>query len=642
MESYFDTLLAPAPLVTGGVLILVALLSMILRPTESFNVPFVGVEDRDMSKMKAKYVHEADKLLREGYDKFQASIFQVMTPDGPRLFLPRSFANELKGYPRHEMSGMKATTDRLLGEYTTIDHESQTGLNSIKIDLNRHLDWTSINLNDKLPRIVAQASALIFVGPALNRNKDWLNCTTTFAADVMIGGEKLKTWKPILRPVAQYFIPEVRRIQSDHAFAHTLLLPVLKSRAEEESRQGEKYAKPNDMIQWIQDRARKSGDKTVDTKEQANLQMLAATAAIHTTRMAVMHAIYDLAARPEYVEPLREEIQNALKMSGGTFTKQCLTQLRRLDSFMKESQRHNPPSIATFQRKALVPVKLSNGFHIPSGTIVQCNTNILEESPPSWGDPLSFDGFRFYKLRSKPEDTNKYQFASPSFDSMQFGLGNDACPGRFFASNQIKIILVYIFRHYDIKFEEGEVGRPKNILFEIAIFTAKTHINGAQEPRLPKVIEDIDVILKVTGSTVCGYNLHLLHSSIVELQKGDILGHEFCGIVDELGSALKNLKKGDRVVARFQIKAMYGVPLGDGNLLKLPDDVPDEKGLFLSDEGDAVAIWGAGPVGQMWAEFSFMNGASRVIMIDHNWRLDFVKEKYPKVESANYSELKGI
>lgn len=119
-------------------------------------------------------------------------------------------------------------------------------------------------------------------------------------------------------------------------------------------------------------------------------------------------------------------------------------------------------------------MKLSNGFHIPSGTIVQCNTNILEESPPSWGDPLSFDGFRFYKLRSKPEDTNKYQFASPSFDSMQFGLGNDACPGRFFASNQIKIILAYILRHYDIKFEEGEVGRPKNILFEVNVVADPT------------------------------------------------------------------------------------------------------------------------------------------------------------------------
>lgn len=78
MESYFDALFAPAPLVTGGLLILVALLSMILRPTKSFNVPFVGVEERDMSKMKAKYVHEADTLLREGYDKvFDGSLTNV-------------------------------------------------------------------------------------------------------------------------------------------------------------------------------------------------------------------------------------------------------------------------------------------------------------------------------------------------------------------------------------------------------------------------------------------------------------------------------------------------------------------------------------------------------------------------------------
>lgn len=98
------------------------------------------------------------------------------------------------------------------------------------------------------------------------------------------------------------------------------------------------------------------------------------------------------------------------------------------------------------------------------------------------------------------------------------------------------------------------------------------------------------------------------------------------------------------------------VPLGDVNLLKLPDDVPDEQGLFLSDviatswhcvvdtgvkEGDVVAVWGAGPIGQMVAEFSFMNGARRVIIIDSNWRLDFVKEKYPKVETVDYSQLKG-
>ena len=99
------------------------------------------------------------------------------------------------------------------------------------------------------------------------------------------------------------------------------------------------------------------------------------------------------------------------------------------------------------------------------------------------------------------------------------------------------------------------------------------------------------------------------------------------------------------------------VPCGDVNLLKLPDNVPDEKGLFLSDvvstswncvvdtgvkEGDVVAIWGAGPIGQMCADFSFMNGASRVIMIDQNWRLDYVKSKYPKVETLDFSKDKNV
>lgn len=69
----------------------------------------------------------------------------------------------------------------------------------------------------------------------------------------------------------------------------------------------------------------------------------------------------------------------------------------------------------------------------------------------------------------------------------------------------------------------------------------------------PRVVEDHDVILKVTASTVCGSDLHLLHGSIVEMEKGDILGHEFAGTVDSMGSAVTNLQKGDRVVASFQI-----------------------------------------------------------------------------------------
>ena len=99
------------------------------------------------------------------------------------------------------------------------------------------------------------------------------------------------------------------------------------------------------------------------------------------------------------------------------------------------------------------------------------------------------------------------------------------------------------------------------------------------------------------------------------------------------------------------------VPYGNVNLLPLPDDVPDERALYLSDvlatswncvvdtgvkEGDVVAIWGAGPIGTMCAEMSFTNGAKRVIVIDGGsgaWRLDYVKSKLPKVETLDFSKL---
>jgi threonine dehydrogenase-like Zn-dependent dehydrogenase len=223
----------------------------------------------------------------------------------------------------------------------------------------------------------------------------------------------------------------------------------------------------------------------------------------------------------------------------------------------------------------------------------------------------------------------------------------------------------------------------------------------------PAKIEDTDVIVKVTGSTVCGSDLHLLHGAIIELQKGDILGHEFCGVVDSVGSKTSKVKPGDRVVCSFQIACgtcmycqkklssqcektndntieniMYGgrtagmlgyshftggyaggqaeyvrVAYGDVNLLKIPDGVPDEKALYLSDvistswncvvdtgvkKGDVVAIWGAGPIGQMAADFAFINGASRVIIIDGGpgaWRLEYVKSKIPKVETLDFTNL---
>jgi threonine dehydrogenase-like Zn-dependent dehydrogenase len=124
-------------------------------------------------------------------------------------------------------------------------------------------------------------------------------------------------------------------------------------------------------------------------------------------------------------------------------------------------------------------------------------------------------------------------------------------------------------------------------------------------------------------------------------------------------NTLENAMYGGRTAGMFGYSHFTGgfaggqseytrVPYGDVNLLPLPDDVPDEKGLYLSDvlatswhavvdtgvkKGDVVAIWGAGPIGQMAADFALMNGASRVIMVDANWRLKYVQDRYPHIDT---------
>ncbi|WWC92471.1 uncharacterized protein L201_007429 [Kwoniella dendrophila CBS 6074] len=150
---------------------------------------------------------------------------------------------------------------------------------------------------------------------------------------------------------------------------------------------------------------------------------------------------------------------------------------------------------------------------------------------------------------------------------------------------------------------------------------------------IPDISEDKDVILKVTGTTICGSDLHLYHSEMIGMQKGDILGHEFMGVVDKVGPGVTTLKPGDKVVTSFQVacgtcrycqkkfssmcdrtnnsslmQSMYGqrdagffgyghltgglpggqaeyarVPFGEVNCLKVPPGVSDEQALYLSD-----------------------------------------------------------
>lgn len=212
-------------------------------------------------------------------------------------------------------------------------------------------------------------------------------------------------------------------------------------------------------------------------------------------------------------------------------------------------------------------------------------------------------------------------------------------------------------------------------------YEAVTNVAVKEVPD-PEILLPSDCIVKVTSTAICGSDLHLYDGYVPSMKKGDIMGHEFMGEVVEVGKTVSKVRKGDRVVVPFDIscggcwhcereeyslcdnsnpnpypqEALYGqtaagiygyshlyggyaggqaeyvrVPYADSNPFKVPEGIPDDKLLFLSDiyptgyqaaergdikQGDVVAIWGCGPVGQFAIRSAFLLGAERVIAID--------------------------
>lgn len=203
-------------------------------------------------------------------------------------------------------------------------------------------------MSDKILMIVARASSRMFGGLELSRNDAWLKATLDFASDGFYGAQKIKQYPRFLRPLASYFIPELWRIRKHYRTTRTAIVPMLKSRKNLDLKE-----KPSDFLQWMMDDAK--GPET-ELDFIADIQLKMSFAAIHTSAATPLQLIYDLCAMPEYVSPLREEIERVVDRSG-QINKQTLMQLPMLDSFMKESQRFNPLLLGK-QADAFTAVKL--------------------------------------------------------------------------------------------------------------------------------------------------------------------------------------------------------------------------------------------------------------------------------------------
>lgn len=212
----------------------------------------------------------------------------------------------------------------------------------------------------------------------------------------------------------------------------------------------------------------------------------------------------------------------------------------------------------------------------------------------------------------------------------------------------------------------------------------------------PKIERPDDIIVRITSTAICGSDLHLYLGNI-KLRDDYIVGHEPMGIVEEVGPEVTKVKKGDRVIIPFTVACgtcfycknnmesqcdnandiedtggyfgysewfgdyaggqaeLLRVPFGNFLPFVVPEscELEDDSLLFLSDvlptaywsvknagikKGDSVVVLGCGPVGLMAQKFAWMEGANRVIAVDHvGYRLDHAK-KMNHVETFNFTQ----
>lgn len=195
-----------------------------------------------------------------------------------------------------------------------------------------------------ITRIVARVSGMSFVGPSLNRNEEWISISVNYTRNLFQGAAKLRTWSLILRPLVKYFVPEIRRVWGYNRKAINLLAPIIQQKVKDREQEG--YQKPFDSLEWFRDAL--PDTKMNDIREISLLSLALGAVSIHTTSQMITNVIFDLAARPELIDILRDELYQTLENSDGNWNQDFVRKLRKMDSVMKESQRINPPLVGEF------------------------------------------------------------------------------------------------------------------------------------------------------------------------------------------------------------------------------------------------------------------------------------------------------
>ncbi|KAJ3917078.1 cytochrome P450 [Lentinula edodes] len=319
-------------------------------------------------------------------------------------------------------------------------------------------DWASIKVLPTFSRIICRATNRILVGSHLCRNEEYCKLASGFTNDVLSIG-----------PVLKFLVPKSLRpngIQTDDVCGMIQFLIFQSARSLPFAlRYLSNKEVQNDMLSWLMEASPLHEEYST---ESLSMRMLNVNfVALHTTTKTFTHAIYCLASQPQYISILREEVEQQLDSGNTTtWTREALGRCVKLDSFLKETLRLHGLGAIWMPRLAVSDFSFSDGTHIPPGYFVATAATAVHENDALYENARDFNGLRFSSMRKgtldRPETEKDWQYrmTSNSESYLAFGGGRHLCPGRFFASMEMKCLMAYLVLHYDLKTLKDGVRPP--------------------------------------------------------------------------------------------------------------------------------------------------------------------------------------
>ncbi|TRM59925.1 cytochrome P450 [Schizophyllum amplum] len=473
-----------AALLAGGATALGYTLYKSLAGPDLSSIPAIGSSGLFSSYTSARmFQQHAREMVQEGVNRYPGAAFRVPLMDQWTVVVSgHRLVDELRTAREDELSFREAVEETIQLKYTmgfSMEHHNSQ-LKVVQQDVTRNIglcfpdvydevqasfddvitfepgqEWCTVGGFQSTMTMVARVSNRYFVGLPLCRNDEFLRSNMRFAMDVISVSSKLKKYPGFLRPLLGNFLSPYKNMAKDLS-GH--VGTVVAQRIHDDDTLGnDRPDRPTDLISWILNHV----DPRHRTVDDVVMRIMGVNfAAIHTSTSTFTNVLFHLAAEPEYIEPLREEVEEVVGRHG--WTKTAMREMIKLDSFLRESGRFNGLGCLSLNRKVVKKggFTFTDGTHVPVGAFISVASDAIHHNEGAYKNAHVFDGFRYSRLRET--DPTKYQMVNTDCDYVLFGHGFHACPGRFFAANELKAMLAHLVLHYAVQLEGGSRVKPEN------------------------------------------------------------------------------------------------------------------------------------------------------------------------------------